>query len=211
VLLCTVVGTLIAFYLYTIAAPKAVLEVVVSSSVFWAPPELKAEGKSAESRWQDKFDKFFIVTISNNGAAQADNVIVDLPNSGVAEVRSQDEKTVQLAFRDSITLGSIRPNKSKTVYAWTSQYPFSFEKKNIGVTHTQGVGHITVVRETTGLWNAIYQYTPGWFWLPLFILPFLPWLIHWALREKQISEMQKRINALESGEKNIDSSGDKDE
>ncbi len=155
--------------------------------------------------------KDHIVTISNNGGAQADNVIVDLPNSGVAEVRSEDEKTVQLAFRDSIRLGSIRPNKRKTVYAWTTHDPFSFEKKNIGVTHTQGVGRITIVRETTGFWNAIYQHTPGWFWPLLFTLGLLPWLIQMAQREKQITAMQNRINALESGEKNIDSSVDKDE
>ena len=115
ILLCTVAVTVIA--IYTFASGKPVLEVVVSSSVFRTPPEVKSEGKSSYREWSDGFYGYFVIIVSNKGEAQADNVVIDFPYSGVAELLSEDENRVELAFRDSIKLGSIRPKKGKTVHA----------------------------------------------------------------------------------------------
>ena len=78
------------------------------------------------------------------------------------------------------------------------------------MTHTSGVGHITFLRETTGIWNAINQHMPGWFWLLLIGVGFLPWFIQIAQRSDQIDKLLKRVNVLESEKDKGKSSGEKE-
>ena len=190
ILLCTVIAAVTG--VYSLLAGKADIKVTVSSSVFRYPPNLEMKDDVKTSPTYDRFVGYFKFEISNEGGAQADNVVLDLPYFGVAEIRSEDEAMAQRKFATSIPIGSIRPHKRKTVYVWTTDAPASYKEKYISVTHTQGTGNIKFVRETAGFWNAIYEHLPSWIWPLLFVIGIIPWLIDNAKRNFRIDEMLKR-------------------
>ena len=51
---------------------------------------------------------------------------------------------------------------------------------------------------------------PGWFWLLLIGVGFLPWFIQIAQRSDQIDKLLKRVNVLESEKDKGKSSGEKE-
>ena len=65
------------------------------------------------------FSNLVKINIKNEGYKQAENISIELPNSGVYIIH-EDGKDLSTSFSNSIPLGTLRPSMSRTVYIWTS-------------------------------------------------------------------------------------------
>jgi hypothetical protein len=103
-----------------------------------------------------RYQGFIEFDIDNSGGTRADDVVVDLPYSGVAEIQLNGSEIQQLKFDRSIRVGAIPPTDSATVYAWTTGLePAEFEEKEIRVTHATGVGSVVFLHKSDGFWRTL--------------------------------------------------------
>ncbi len=99
-------------------------------------------------------DGFLTIVIENEGDAEAENVVVDLPLEGFAELTIAEGRTSITAFENSIAIGSIRGKTTATLRAWTRSKLPSYRQDDIQVTFKQGLANTRISHHTFGVFDA---------------------------------------------------------
>jgi hypothetical protein len=153
-----------------------------------------------------KFENYSVFHIENKSEIQAENVVIDLPfTSGITRIYSEGHELVTTAFNQTISIGTVRPNKSVVVRVWSeNKFSESYEKE-IQVTHKTGVSSIGFTRQTFSIPNAFKAHI-GNFWFLAFeglivaiLLVFLGFFkLGWWNGRRNLIAMLKRVSVCPS-------------
>jgi len=102
-----------------------------------------------EAKWPKKFRYssnpyrgFWYISIQNTGNRIANDVVLDIPLTGVALVTGRDQAQEIQTITKTLRLGSLRPGDSITVALW-SEEGTSFYSSGFRLTHAGGVGSVS--------------------------------------------------------------------
>jgi len=103
-----------------------------------------------EANWPEKFrfsanpyQSFWYITIQNSGNRIANDVVLDVPLTGVALVTGRDEAQKVQVITNTIPLGPIRPGDSISLAIWASDKSTWVESSDFRLTHASGIGSVS--------------------------------------------------------------------
>jgi len=118
---------------------------------------------SFEDRWPKRFrfidhfqsfdrpyDSLWRITLENSGDRIAEDVVLDIPLSGIAEITGRDGAIEVKDVTRTVPLGSLRPGDSITMDLWAREKLF-VDTSDFRFTHREGVGDVEMPTSLYGV------------------------------------------------------------
>lgn len=183
---------LITAYQFLMSGPK--LYATVFSHSYRLPPKLEEDLKRPKA-FQEllRYSGYIIIALKARPSGEAENVVIDLPYEGIAEIYDGRENRSVIEFKQSINVGTVRANTIALIYIWTTENPSEKKEDEIRVTYKEGVAPIRFSRETISITDAIRSHYGSWIIILYFILIVggLLFLSVYKLGAKSVSKRRK--------------------
>lgn len=133
------------------------------------------------------------IALLNAGSKQVDDLILEVPFSGVAVVSRIGEPSVYLEFDRKFKVGTLRPSNEVQCVLWSYHSLIdSYDEEKIKFTHSAGVVPVTFSKRLTGIpawiganfWSLVFALVP-----PIVLVLILSSAI-WALHGSEVPKTQ---------------------
>ena len=98
-----------------------------------------------------KYDGFVYITIENKGVKTSENMVFDLPLSGVALITNQDGSQQVIEFSKKIELENLRSKNTINIAIWTTSRVSLFNTEGFKLTHKNGVEEVSFGETVYGM------------------------------------------------------------
>ena len=181
----------IAAYQFLMSGPK--LYVTVFSHRYKLAPKLEEDLKRAKGFQELRtYSGYIIFALKTRPSGGAENVVIDLPYEGIAQIYDGHSNISVIEFDQSINVGTVRAKTIALISIWTTENPTGSKEKEIQVTYKEGVAPIAFSRQTIGIADAIRSHYGGW--ISLYLILLLGGLLFFSvykLGEKSVSKRRK--------------------
>ena len=124
---------LITIYHFLLSSPK--LYVTVFPHSFRLPPEIEEDLKGTIAFQKLlRYKGYISIGLKARPSGDAENVVIDLPYEGIAQIYDGRDNIRVIKFRQSINVGTVRANTITAISIWTTQNPSKKEEGEIQVT-----------------------------------------------------------------------------
>lgn len=102
-------------------------------------------------------ESFTEIKVENNGAKQADNVTIEFSGTGYYQIGTSDSDALT-PYKESISVGTMRPSTSATIYVWSSYSASSLY--DVKVTHANGATKVNFRQDKREEAFSLFSYIP---------------------------------------------------
>jgi hypothetical protein len=160
------------------------------------PPKLEEDLKRPKVFQElHRYSGYIIFGLKTRPSGEAENVVIDLPYEGIAEIYDGREYRSTIVFKRSINVGTVRADSIAVIYIWTPEDPNEKKEDEIRVTYKEGVAPIVFSRETLGLIDAIRSHY-GRSTISLFFILIVGGLLFLIVYEWGAKSVSKRREGL---------------
>jgi len=103
----------------------------------------------------DSYRGIVFLELKNSGGITANNVNVDIPEEGLAQVTLPDGTETTNQFQNTINIGNLRAGTTAKATVWTTSELSRYSLDEINVTHATGKGSVSWPA-TTSHWYTLF-------------------------------------------------------
>jgi hypothetical protein len=148
----------------------------------------------------NRYSSFVYLNVENTGTKEANNIILDLPCSGIALITYNDDTQKTVRFKKKIELGSSRPNNNIAIAIWSESGLGEYNESNFTLSYSNGIAKVNFGKTVYGFDKWISEHWDIILFEIIFVIP-LMLFINWLFSKPTQTTDEKNVEEQKPEEK----------